>query len=107
MQGAPEEPERPDIPEGPGRPGIPEGPDRPDIPEGPEIPEIPEIPGAPGYPGFPGYPVSFGAKNTVAGIAEAGEDVAVPIEFFVQRGRVDVHLGEFRLDSFDAFGSGH
>ena len=104
MQGAPEEPERPDIPEGPERPDIPEGPELPDIPE---IPEIPGAPGYPGYPGFPGYPVSFGAKDTVAGIAEAGEDVAVPIELFVQRGRVDVHLRKFRLDSFDAFGGGH
>ena len=49
----------------------------------------------------------LGAENTVARVAQAGNDVALFIEAFVQGTGVDVHIGIQLLNVLDALGSGH
>ena len=46
------------------------------------------------------------AENAVASIAQAGDDIAVVVELFIQSGTVDVHVGMIVLHALDAFGRG-
>ena len=48
----------------------------------------------------------LGAENAVAGVAQAGDDVAVLVEVIVERASVDVDVGELLLNGLDALGSG-
>ena len=44
------------------------------------------------------------AEDPVAGIAQAGDNVAVLVEVIVHSAAEDVHIGVVLLDEFDAFG---
>ena len=48
----------------------------------------------------------FRSKQTVAGVSEAGVDVGVVVEAFVDCGDVDRDVGVVFLDAFDAFRGG-
>src|SRR6185437_9927706 len=49
----------------------------------------------------------FGAEDLVAGVAEAGQDVAVLVETLVDRGGVDLDVGVSCRDAFEAFRCGN
>ena len=40
----------------------------------------------------------FGAEDTVAGVAETGDDIAVFVQLFVHGAAVDIHIGMSLLD---------
>lgn len=46
----------------------------------------------------------FGAENSVAGVAKAGKNVGILVEFFVQRGDIELNLGMSFLECFNSFG---
>ena len=47
----------------------------------------------------------LGAEDAVAGVAQAGDDVAVVVQLFVQSGHIDVHIGVILLHPLHALGS--
>ena len=47
------------------------------------------------------------AENAVSGVSEAGDDVGVFVQALVDGGDVDVDVGMFGLDFFNADGGGH
>ena len=46
------------------------------------------------------------AEDPVAGVAQAGDDVAVLVELFIHGGDVDLHVGVVGADALDALGGG-
>ena len=48
----------------------------------------------------------FGAKNSVAGIAQTRNDICVFVQAAVSRGNVDVYIRMRFLQNFDAFRCG-
>ena len=46
------------------------------------------------------------AEDTVAGIAQAGDDVAMLVELFIHGGNVNFHVGVVGADALDALGGG-
>ena len=48
----------------------------------------------------------LGAEETVARVAQTGNDIAVLIELFIAGGHIDVHVGMILLHPGDALGRG-
>ena len=51
------------------------------------------------------FSVLFGAEDPVACIAQAGYDVLVLIELFIQAGGIDLHIGMRFHQGIESFGS--
>lgn len=47
------------------------------------------------------------AEDTVAGVAQAGDDVAVVVQLLVQGADIDVHIGVGLMQGLQALGRGH
>ena len=49
----------------------------------------------------------FGSENTVAGVAEARQNISVVVQALIERSRIDIHVGMIGLHTPYSFGGSH